>query len=288
MFKLILIFCIFSFNVNASSISIRAIVNNEIITSYDIEERAKLSKELLTLSKISMTDEQIKNKVLSEIIDDKIKIAEAKKYGIFVSKEEINDAMKRMEKYLNLPIDGYKKIIEKIGVDKNIIEEQIEADVIWMKFVYSVLRSYVKISDSDLNIYLDNLKNSNNFEYELATFTIKKDNNLLNDIYSKNIDSCVKFKESFTDVINLKMKDNEMNKQLFNFVSRSNNKPFHFLKDENNYQIFFVCSKNKYIPTFSDEEKEMIKLQIYQSKLDAFANKYFEKIKLTSIIDLKD
>ena len=31
-----------------------------------------------------------------------------------------------------------------------------------------------------------------------------------------------------------------------------------------------------------------MKFQIYQSKLDAYANKYFEKIKTTSVIDLKE
>ena len=284
----IFLFSIVSNLVFASSVSIRAIVNGDIITSYDVEERAKLSSELLKLNKVNMSEEQIKKQVLSEMIDDKIKIAEAEKYSIRVSATELDDAIKKMEKYLNLPAGGYDKIIKKIGIEDKVVKEQIKADVLWMKFVLSVLRSYIKVSDSEVNIFIDNIKNANYFEYKIATTILKKDENILKNLYAQNIDSCEKFIKNYKSANQFNIKDKEMSKELYTLTSRNNNKPFHLVNEDGNYQVFFVCDKQKYVPTFTEEEKEQIKFQIYQNKLDAYANKYFEKMKITSVIDLKE
>lgn len=284
----IFLLSILSSNIFASSVSIRAIVNGDIITSYDVEERTKLSSELLKLNKIQMPTDKIQKQVLSEMIDDKLKIAEAEKYGLRVSSAELDDAMEKMEKYLNLPAGGYADIIKKIGIEDKVVKEQIKADVLWMKFIYSVLRSYIKVSDSEINIFIDNLKNSNNFEYKIATTILKKDENILKNMYTQNFDSCEKFINNYKSATQFNIKDKEMSKELYTLASRNNNKPFHLVNEEGDYQVFFICDKQKYIPTFSKEEKEQMKFQIYQSKLDAYANKYFEKIKTTSVIDLKE
>ena len=158
---LLLSFVCFSFSSFASEVSVRAIVNGDIITSYDVKERAKLSKELLKVNKYKMPDEEIEKKVLSEIIDDKIKVAEASRFGIRATNEETSDARLRMEKYLNLPEGGYDRIIKELDIDKNVVSKQIEADVIWMKFIYSVLRSYVKVTDNELKLLIENIAGYN-------------------------------------------------------------------------------------------------------------------------------
>ena len=55
-----------------------------------------------------------------------------------------------------------------------------------------------------------------------------------------------------------------------------------------NNTVFFICDKTEFTPTFTDSEKEEIRFSILQNKLDAFANKYFERLKASSVIDIKD
>ncbi len=66
-------------------------VNGEPITNYDIEQRSKLN--LLTTHKPS--DRQ---QVINELIDEKLKIKEAKKYGVDPSASDIDQAFATMSR----------------------------------------------------------------------------------------------------------------------------------------------------------------------------------------------
>ena len=293
--KFLIIFMFLSFPIFASEISIMAIVNGDIITSYDVKERAKLSRELLKINKYKMSDEEIEKKVLSEIIDDKIKITEANKFGIHATTEEITDAKERMEKYLNLPVGGYNKLVKDLNIDSSIINKQIEADVIWMKFVYSVLRSYVKVTDSELNLLIENMKQEKQFNYEISSLILEKSK--INQITekSKDISNCEDFiefaKKNGKPGSGLKftLSEKQMDKNLKNLLSKSDlSKPTKAIELNGNNTIFFICNKTEFVPVLTDKEKEELRFSILQNKLDAFSNKYFERIKASSVIDIKN
>ena len=298
MFKLftsLIMFIFFSFPIFASEVGVRAIVNGDIITSYEVKERAKLSHELLKINKYKMSDEDIEKKVLSEMIDDKIKVAEANRFGIRANSEEIEDATIRMEKFLNLPAGGYNKLTKDLGIDSSVVRKQIEADVIWMKFVYSVLRSYVKVTDSELNLLLENMKREKQFNYEISSMIIEKskENQLIEKL--KNISTCedfIKFAKSNGKKgsgLKFTLLDKQMDKNLKSLLSKSEiSKPTKAIELNGNATVFFVCDKVPFNPTFTESEKEEFKFSILQNKLDAYANRYFEKIKASSVIDIKN
>ncbi len=292
---LLLSFVCFSFSSFASEVSVRAIVNGDIITSYDVKERAKLSKELLKVNKYKMPDEEIEKKVLSEIIDDKIKVAEASRFGIRATNEETSDAKLRMEKYLNLPEGGYDRIIKELDIDKNVVSKQIEADVIWMKFIYSVLRSYVKVTDNELKLLIENMQSEKQFQYEISSLIAGKEK--LKKLFPKlkEISNCDDFisyaKENGEAGSGLKftLTENQMDKKLKNLLSVSEiSKATKPIEINGNNTVFFVCERKEFTPVITDDEKEEIRYSILQNKLDAFSNKYFEKLKASSVIEIKD
>ena len=297
MFKKIILSILFSFlslSSFASEVKVLAIVNGEIITSYDVAERAKLSKELLKINKYKLSDSEIEAKVLSEMIDDKIKIAEANRFGIHVSPAELIDAKVRMEKYLGLPEGGYKELVKNLDIDESVVNKQVEADVIWMKFMYSVLRAYVKVSDSELNLLIDNAKNEKQYKYEISSLILPSQNfqTLINE--ANNISDCedfIKFaKEKGENGSGLKFTliDNQMDKKLASLLSHSEiSKATKPLEINGNNTVFFICDKQSFTREFSNEEKEEFRFSILQNKLDAFSNKYFEKLKASAVIEIK-
>ena len=121
MFKtfILLSLLLFPFNIFASSVSIVAVVNGKPITSYDLNERIKLFKELSKFSKIKSPNTKIKDEVLTEMIDEIIKITEATKYNISATKEEREDAKFKMAKFLKLPNSSYSSIIKKFKLNEN-------------------------------------------------------------------------------------------------------------------------------------------------------------------------
>src|SRR3954465_13611787 len=88
--------------------SIAVMVNGEPITHYDIEQRSKLN----TLSHKAATRQQ----VIEELIDEKVKIKEAKKFGVDPTSSDIDAAFRQMSSRMHLTADQLTKSLESQGI----------------------------------------------------------------------------------------------------------------------------------------------------------------------------
>ncbi|MGN0929627.1 MAG: SurA N-terminal domain-containing protein [Alphaproteobacteria bacterium] len=287
----VLIICISNITF-ANSVSIKAIVDGNIITSYDIEQRKKLSSSLLKHNNINMPDEQITKNVFNEMIDDKIKIAEARKYNIIATPDEIESAKSRMAQLLKLGPNGYNDILKESGVSEDVLNEQIKADIIWSKFVMQVLRSYIKVQDSEVNNFIENPSQTESYEYTLIPFILKNDNDADK---VKDIKTCDDFEKFATENgkagsgFKMNIIDSQMQKTLYNITKNAPLlTPLDAVELNGEKTILFICDKKSYTPTITAEEKDRIKYMLYQNKLDAYANKYFERLKSSTMIDIKE
>ena len=70
--------------------SVAVMVNGEPITNYDIEQRSKLN--FLTTHK-----QMPRQEVINELIDEKVKIKEAKKFGVDPTSSDIDQSYRRHE-----------------------------------------------------------------------------------------------------------------------------------------------------------------------------------------------
>lgn len=110
-----------------------AIVNDEPISSYDVEARAKL----IAIQKAQYLNNKRKaqyvEEALNAIIDDKIKITEANRSGFSVKESEIEDAISHLEQQNGLKSGEMVKMLAKNGVPVRILKDQIRADLMWIQ-----------------------------------------------------------------------------------------------------------------------------------------------------------
>ncbi len=298
MIKKIFYACVLScipYLTNANPISIIAVVNGKPITSYDIAQREKLVTEFIKKQGIKLDKNEIYQTTLKELIDDKIKITEAKKFGISISAEEIENYKIKTKQYLGLDRNLYQKLI-KNGLKEETFNKKVETDLLWLKFIYQVLRGFVKLNDDELDSIIKNVvqqENKDNFNYTLIPFTLKnnKDYANLKSVIEK-INSCTDF-ENFTKInskigtvnkitILSKDMDKKLYDSLINIPVNSASAPVK-LNGENT--IFFVCDKAVYKEKISDEKKMRIRASAYDEKLETYANKYFDKLKQGATIE---
>src|SRR3954463_7802268 len=84
--------------------SVAVMVNGEPITHYDIEQRSKLN----AISHKAVTRQQ----VIEELIDEKVKIKEAKKFGVDPGASDIDAAFGQMSSRMHLTTDQLAKSLE--------------------------------------------------------------------------------------------------------------------------------------------------------------------------------
>ena len=84
--------------------SVAVMVNGEPITNYDIEQRTKLN--FLTTRK-----QMARQEVIDELINEKVKIKEAKRFGVDPSASDIDQAFAGMGSRMRLSVDQLAKTL---------------------------------------------------------------------------------------------------------------------------------------------------------------------------------
>ena len=172
----LIFFLITNFNENLKSQDIQAIsviVNDEVISRYDVNQRVKL---ILVTSGIPSTEENIKRieeQAIKALIDEKIQIQEAIKLEVPDSPDEINLMLDNIARGNQTTAEGILESITSQGVNSETLLNQIKSELLWNKIVRGRFGSYINISDEEVNIiYERTIQNINNSQYDISEIFI--------------------------------------------------------------------------------------------------------------------
>jgi len=124
--------------------SVAAMVNGEAITNFDIEQRVKLTK-LTTQKTIS------RQEALEELINDKLKVKEAKRYGLDLSSSDVDGAYGNMASRMRMNPEQLSKTLEGHGIRPETLKSRIKADMTWGNLVRGRFQSNLLVPEKDLD-----------------------------------------------------------------------------------------------------------------------------------------
>ena len=130
-----------------NSLRIAAIVNDEAISVYDLNSRVHLALLSSRLPNDAATRRRMQAQILRNLIDEKLKLQEAKKLKITVEKKEIDQAIAELEGRNKMQPGAMRKYLRRRGLDRSTLTSQIEANIAWMKMVSRNVRAQGKIGD---------------------------------------------------------------------------------------------------------------------------------------------
>jgi peptidyl-prolyl cis-trans isomerase SurA len=118
------------------------IANGSPITEYDIQQRTKLE----TISQKNASRQQ----VINDLIDDRLKIARAKVYGLEVSDSEVNNAFDGMATRQHITPAQFSQVLERAGVSPNTVKARIRAELTWQQLIRGKYASSLQVGESDV------------------------------------------------------------------------------------------------------------------------------------------
>lgn len=182
--KLLVIFLIFSTDVQSIENRIIMKIDNEIITSLDllneIEYLKALNKKILTLedkkiieiAKKSLIKEKIKEIEILKIIDE-----------IYIEDEYLDKLVKNTYSKLNISSQKeFKEYIKKRNIDIELIKKKLSIEALWNQIIYTKFKQNVKIDQNKLQRQILENKNTKLKSYLLSEiiFNLEKDENYNN------------------------------------------------------------------------------------------------------------
>ena len=126
-----------------ASAQVVVMVNGEPITNFDIEQRSKL----IMLSTHKMPDRQ---QVINDLIDEKVKIREGKKFSIDPSASDVDQSYAAMSGRMRLTPDQLTKQLESQGIRADTLKARIKADMVWSNLVRGRYKESLQIGESDV------------------------------------------------------------------------------------------------------------------------------------------
>ena len=144
----------------SNKLKIYALVNGEVISSNDMQSRINAFILTSGIPYNAQTKDMITGKVLQAAIDEKLKVQEAKKNKIRVSKEEIASAIKEFERANNMPAGQLQQILAEAKVSMTVWIAQIEADIAWRKLLQSKAFSVAHVSESEISQAIRDMQKS--------------------------------------------------------------------------------------------------------------------------------
>jgi peptidyl-prolyl cis-trans isomerase SurA len=141
---------------------IAAVVNTEVISVYDLVARLHLIIASSNLPDSPELRQRLAPQVLRGLIDERLKLQEAKRLNIKVSDEEFKSAVADIEKRNNIPAGSFKEFLAARGIDAATIFEQIRSSIAWGKVIQQRIRPRVEITDDEVRETIERIRNNAN------------------------------------------------------------------------------------------------------------------------------
>ena len=290
-------------NYSYSKISLQIVmkVNDQIITTYDIEkERSYLLALNPKLKEISEND--LLKLAKKSIIKEMIRKSEILKYKeLSLKNAQIDNVLNNIIQNLNFSdFTQFENYLSDFNISINDIKEKIEIENEWKNLIYARYSKSVKIDHNFLINKIEKISEEEfSLEYDLSEIVFTKKQNISLEDQSKKIVESIEI-NGFENTANLYSitdsskaggrigwvkKNNlsvEINSELENLKTNSYTNP---IKIGNNYLILKINDMKEVAVEF-DKQKELDRMIMSETskQLDKFSNIFYNKIKLNSSI----
>ena len=154
---LLLTNCISVLNAEEKNYKIIKLVNDQIITNYDLEQRLKLFSVLNNIAIDQENIDEYGRQMLSLMVDEKLQLEQIISYKIFIKDSEVNDYIGRVYLNKNKDMEGLLIDLKNKNVDIKILKETIKIRLGWYN-----LSNRLYFRDSEINkIELENKMSQN-------------------------------------------------------------------------------------------------------------------------------
>jgi len=149
---------------SAQAQTVCVMVNGEPITGYDIDQRSKL--DFLSTHKAANRQD-----ILNELIDEKVKIREAKKFGVDPSDSDIDQSYAQVGSRMHISADQLTKTLELQGMRPDTLKARLKAELVWGSLVRGRFKERLQVGERDVMAAVKaeggELQQSDAFEYTM-------------------------------------------------------------------------------------------------------------------------
>lgn len=130
--------------------SIAAVVNDDVITTQDVEDRALLAMAMTGVGATPQERAQLITKTLGYLIEEALQMQEARRQSVNVGESEIDRAIEHIETERGRPKGSLLAFIRSTGLSETSLRNQIRAQLAWTRAVNAKIRRTLNVTDAEI------------------------------------------------------------------------------------------------------------------------------------------
>jgi peptidyl-prolyl cis-trans isomerase SurA len=161
----------------APDMRIAAVVNDEVISVFDLVSRMRMVELGSNLPDSAETRQRIGGQVLRALVDEKLQLQEAKRQNVVATDDELNTALSQIEKQNSMQPGQLNDFLKARGIDRGSLITQLTASIVWAKLVRRMAAQNTEITDEEVDDAIKHLKDhANDPESRIAEIFLPVDN----------------------------------------------------------------------------------------------------------------
>jgi peptidyl-prolyl cis-trans isomerase SurA len=283
---------------SAATAQVVVVANGSPITELDIAQRTKLPAT-------STHKAPSRQEVVQELIDDRIKIAKAKVYGMEVSDTEVDSTFATMAQRQHMTTQQFSQVLERSGIMPQTVKARVRAQLTWNQLVRAKFGSTLEVSDADVTKALIETKESDTgvgYIYTLYPVVVLAPRGSAETLLRAKLQEADGLRQRFTSCdtglrIARSMRDiavrepvtrssSDLPEQFRNLLASI--ELGHLTQPEptdQGLQMFAVCNKRQ--TTADTPAKRQAKEQIFNKRFEVESKRFLDEIRKQAMIEYK-
>ena len=273
------------------------IVNGDVITTYDIEQRMKFVQ-------LSTRKPAVRDEVVEDLINDKLKVQIGRRYKIEIPDSEVDVSYAEMGHRMHLTAEQLTQALAQGGVDAGTLKAKIRSDTIWQNIVRGKFQGDLQVREQDVLAILQTENKDEEevgYEYRLrpilfvvprgatqAAEARRKDAEALRSRFT-DCDNGLKFARSLRDVAVrdvIVKSSSDLLPALREILDKT--EVGHLTAPEvtpQGIQLFALCEKKQ--TTEETPEKRQARDKIFNEKFQLRAKRFLQELRKQAMIERK-
>lgn len=284
----------------ANASGIVAVVNGAVITDFDIGQRQRLER-LLSGGKRRLS----KSSALNALIDDKLKLIEARDRNRSPSDSDIDNAISNMARNAKMNSKRMVGIFRQAGVNEQTLKDWLKAQLAWRSLIRSRFNAQIRVEEAEIMQALTQKSDNNSgvestIQFDLTSVLFVTRSNASNATKNRRLREAKRFRDSFqscstgleqarrlTDVAVTRVGRRESNALPPKLAKTLRDTPVNRLtqpnKTDTGYEMLAVCGKKDLGKEFTMRGEIETKLKDERSR--ALSRKYLAELRARAVIE---
>jgi peptidyl-prolyl cis-trans isomerase SurA len=154
-----------------------AVVNDDVITSRDLDDRLELVMLTSGIADSAQARQRLAPQVLRSLIEETLQDQEARRLDIRVENAEVEQALANIAQRNQMSVETMRRFLAQNGINSETLLAQVRAQIAWVKIVNRQIVPRVTVTVDQLDMAVDEARrNQGQPEYLLSEIVLPVDN----------------------------------------------------------------------------------------------------------------